>query len=179
MTGPEWAGLLPPDARWWRWPDETRSECGCDEPGPWGDEPDKVSWTDPASGRPCLIVRSPMGGLCGYAAVDPGHPWHGVSCWDLPEEPAVHGGLTYSDVCDDSPDAETQGICHVPAAGAPERVWWFGFDCGHSCDVLPRMLRAMRESRLVYPAAEVYRDVPYVVGEVQRLATQLVAAEVP
>lgn len=34
---------------------------------------------------------------------------------------AVHGGLTYSDRCHDD-------ICHVPAPGEPDDVWWFGFD---------------------------------------------------
>jgi hypothetical protein len=35
-------------------------------PGPWTDEPDKVQWTDTATGLPCLAKRNPRGGhWCG------------------------------------------------------------------------------------------------------------------
>jgi hypothetical protein len=46
--------------------------------GPWLGEPDKRQWRDPATGLPCLIVRSPSGALCGYVGVSVGHPLHGV-----------------------------------------------------------------------------------------------------
>ena len=54
-------------------------------PGPWKDEPDRIEWRDEATGLPCLIVRNNGGALCGYVAVNPGHPLHGKK---------------YSDPCD-------------------------------------------------------------------------------
>src|SRR4051812_13771303 len=45
--------------------------------GPWQSEPDKRQWHDEATGLACLIVRGPMGALCGYVGLPPGHPWHG------------------------------------------------------------------------------------------------------
>jgi hypothetical protein len=44
--------------------------------GPWMTEPDRVEWRH--AGLPCLALRNQMGVWCGYAAVPPGHPWHGV-----------------------------------------------------------------------------------------------------
>jgi hypothetical protein len=47
--------------------------------GPWHHEPDKRQWQDPETGLFCLIVRTPLsGGLCGYVAVPPEHPAHGL-----------------------------------------------------------------------------------------------------
>jgi hypothetical protein len=45
--------------------------------GPWQDEPDKRQWTDAVTGLPCLIVRGPIGALCGYVGVSSDHPLHG------------------------------------------------------------------------------------------------------
>lgn len=42
--------------------------------GPWKNEHDKVQYTDPVTGMPCLIVRGPSGALCGYVGVNEGHP---------------------------------------------------------------------------------------------------------
>lgn len=91
--------------------------------GTWQDEPDKRQWQDEATGLPCLIVRSPLGHLCGYVGVSASHPWHGKSynsclkglavrhddglcegckehgwCQNRPENILhVHGSITYSD----------------------------------------------------------------------------------
>lgn len=79
--------------------------------GPWDDEPDKVQWQDEATGLPCLIVRSPVGALCGYVGVPPDHPWHGKEYDDealIGVE--VHGGLSFAAFC--QPGPENQSICH-------------------------------------------------------------------
>jgi hypothetical protein len=127
--------------------------------GPWTDEPDRVEFEH--AGLPCLILRNRMGTLCGYAAVAPGHPWHGKR-YDADEvDVDVHGGLTYSDKCRDQ-------ICHVAKPGESDDVYWFGFDCGHAWDITPAML--------VYHEpfeGEVYRDIAYVRREVESLAEQL------
>lgn len=46
--------------------------------GPWQSEPDKIQWQDEATGLPCLIVRGPVGALCGYVGVPKTHPAYGL-----------------------------------------------------------------------------------------------------
>ena len=166
--------------------------------GPWTDEPDKAEWTDEATGLPCLIVRGPMGALCGYVGVGKDHPLHGAGYSDnvnVPQEEferpignigsvvtlisavnadqetgtmplncviKAHWGLNYASEC-------VGRICH---AGG-EKVWWFGFDCGHCDDVTPSSLKR-------YPSfhGQVYRDVAYVKAEVELVAGQLHNTEV-
>jgi hypothetical protein len=138
-------------------------------PGPWCEEPDRIEWR--YKGVPCLIVRNPMGALCGYAGVAPGHPLF-EKHYDVPDV-NVHGGLTFADTCH-----EGEVICHTPLAGEPEKVWWFGFDCAHYRDFLPGtqlIFTRVGSPRMQLPE-EVYRDVPYVRTEVESLADQLLAA---
>jgi hypothetical protein len=143
--------------------------------GPWATEPDKVQWVDEATGFDCLAVRHPRSGhWCGYVGLPPEHACHGVD-YDrvdvVGEEygPDVHGGLTFSDHCQEGDD-ESRGICHVPLDGRPDTVWWFGFDCAHLGDLSPGY------SRLIPSPSEEYRSLPYVRGEVASLAGQLVSA---
>lgn len=115
--------------------------------GPWDGEPDRFEWR--SDGVPCLVQRSPLGAWCGYVGVPPGHPWFGKA-FDLCStdlsgvvvEPSVHGGVTYAAAC-----APEHGICHVPAPGEPDDLWWVGFDCAHAGDVSPGMDAALREAR--------------------------------
>lgn len=126
-------------------------------PGPWVTEPDRVEWT--SHGFPCLITRGPLGTLCGYVAVPPGHPLHG----DGGAELDVHGGITYADTCHGE-------ICHVPADGESADVWWFGFDCAHaSVDLIPQLQHELSS----LTSSMIYRDVDYVRAECERLAAQL------
>lgn len=160
--------------------------------GPWKNEPDKEQWQDEATGMPCLLVRNRMGSLCGYVGVDDSHLWHGVGydqCVDpgcahedycgyekAPEgKTEVHGGLTYSDLCMEGPEAET--VCHVPAPGEPDPVWWFGFDTAHSGDLSPG--EGVYDGVRFYPArlSGEYRTRGYVKAECANLAKQL--ASVP
>lgn len=152
-------------------------------PGPWQDEPDKAQWIDPATGLDCLIVRSPASGaLCGYVGVPPDHPWHSAEygecrqscgkktfCDHSPEALLdVHGGVTFTGGCDHSDD-ESKGICHIPASGRAEDIWWFGFDCAHSEDVMPAF-----NARSHFPEST-YRQADYVQAECAYLARQLQA----
>lgn len=147
-------------------------------PGLWQDESDKMQWIDEATGLDCLIVRGPVGALCGYVGVPEGHPFFGIEysgcahqprceeswCSHTPESVIeVHGGLTFTDFCQDH--TEDRGICHVPFEGRPERVWWLGFDCAHSDDACPKYDGLSREGR--------YKDRRYVEREVAKLARQL------
>lgn len=147
--------------------------------GPWQDEPDKKQWSDPATGMACLIVRSPLGALCGYVGVPEGHPLFEVDYGDAHERYAisVHGGLTFDGFCQEG--AEEDGICHLVEPGEPDRVWWLGFDCGHFSDLVPSFEARLRSSwswRARSDAASyegVYRDLAYVTAEVTSLAAQL------
>lgn len=135
-------------------------------PGPWDDEPDRIEWIDEATGQPCLMRRNGFGVWCGYTAVNPGHPLHGVSYTELWDNDTisldVHGGITYTDFCADE-------ICHVPQPGEPDDVFWWGFDCGHYYDTAPGMVA---KGYPPYPNS-VYRDVAYVREQVTHLARQL------
>lgn len=141
--------------------------------GPWDAEDDRYEWRS-ETGLPCLILRSNgTGALCGYVAVPPGHLLHGADYSDLEEhggvEIEVHGGLTYSDRC-------AGRICHVPAPGEPDDVWWFGFDCAHGWDVCPMHDATYRRFGMApspFFEGRYYRDVAYVRAEVERLARQL------
>lgn len=65
---------------------------------------------------------------------------------------------------------EQTGICHLPAPGEPEHVWWFGFDCAHFGDCSPGMdtkYGGLRDGS--------YKTVNYVKRECQELAQQLAA----
>jgi hypothetical protein len=142
--------------------------------GPWRDEPDRLEWRDSATGLPCLIKRGPLGQWCGYVAVAPGHPLHGVDTGAMPSEVdlATHGGaVTYAGPCQEG--AEGVGICHVPRPGEPADVWWIGYDCMHAWDLVPAMHRHMRRylpDRLPWGSAEIYRTADYNIGVCTRLA---------
>jgi hypothetical protein len=141
-------------------------------PGPWDNEPDLVEWRDAHTGYPCLVVRGPVGALCGYVGVPPGHPAHGKDYDDVPlGDGYPHGGLTYSRAC-------AGDVCHVPLPGEPDEVWWLGFDCAHSRDVCPGLLFIGGRVRPIFPG-EVYKPIRYVQGECTELAAQLKALETP
>lgn len=136
--------------------------------GEWQYEPDKVQWIDAATGLDCLAVRhESLGHWCGYVGVGPEHQFHGK---DYDEVGAsVHGGLTYADGCDEEGD-EARAVCHIPAEGRPDNVWWLGFDCAH-CDDLSPGLQAIN---MGVTWGE-YRTFEYVKAECEQLALQLIA----
>lgn len=140
-------------------------------PGPWQDEPDKEQFADEATGLPCLVKRSPLGGnLCGYVGVSEGHPWLGKDYDDIDAE--VHGGLTYAGFCQEGDEART--ICHIPGPGEPGRLYWLGFDCGHAWDVSPGM--DARYPDFFRDPTVTYKTVAYVKAECARLAAQAAEA---
>jgi len=114
-------------------------------PGPWKGESDGASWD--CYGLRCLMARPvpELGHWCGYVDIPKGHPWFGV-CYDninarlSDTDTPVHGGLTYAD--------EVEGC------------WRIGFDCAHSCDVVPGL----------HVNHGVYRTETWVYAEVGRLA---------
>lgn len=150
-------------------------------PGPWQDEPDRVDFVH--AGLACFVKRNHHGNLCGYVGVPREHPLYGKSCDDA--DLHVHGGITYADVCKGE-------LCHVPEPGMPDDVWWLGFDCAHCNDLSPGTRALLHELKakavasgdepavrlwnpLRYEFREVYRELPYVRRECERLAEQLAA----
>jgi hypothetical protein len=108
--------------------------------GPWDTEPlDKAVWTDDETGYPCMIRRGPMGAWCGYVGVTEEHPAFGKDYSDLYDEGDWPNELTFAGPCDDEGD-EATAVCHIPAPGESDKVWWFGFDNGHAFDIIPGML---------------------------------------
>jgi hypothetical protein len=145
--------------------------------GPWQQEPDKVQWTDPRTGFACLIVRNEVGSLCGYVGVPEGHPWHGMSCWDLSELNSIPVTLDYSNECAGDPEGPT--ICHVAAAGEPETLWWLGFHCSHAFDLSPALLALpiLLPERLF--KNQTYRPIEYVKATCTVLALEAEHAASP
>ncbi len=145
-------------------------------PGPWQDEPDRVEWRH--ASLPCLVVRGPMGALCGYVGVPPGHPLHGRSAFDGScDELDAPGGLTFAGPCEEGGD-----ICHVPQPGEPANVWWLGFDCAHAYDLVPGLdALTRRNGGRAFSGAmnEIggvhvwYKPLAYVRSAVESLAEQL------
>lgn len=138
-------------------------------PGPWTDEPDKAQWV--SDGLDCLIVRNHQGALCGYVGVPEDHEYFQVDYdgvdYDLVQ---VHGGLTFSNLCNPAPDGDHKGICHVEQGAANATVWWLGFDCAHSGDMAPE---PKDKPDYWWQDGGLYCDFNYVKHEVERLATQL------
>ena len=138
--------------------------------GPWNAEPDRVEWRSRSRGLVCLVTRNQVGAWCGYVGLPPGHAFHGKHWDDVPVD--VHGGLTFSGFC-------SGHICHVPAKGEPEDVWWLGFDCAHAFDLIPAMSTFLtKDNHHELDTGHVYhtyRDLAYVKREVERLADQLVS----
>lgn len=150
--------------------------------GDWHTEPDKVQFQDEETGLPCLIVRhNTSGHLCGYVGVFENHPLFDVY-YDDPKchHLVVHGGITFCDFCQDYGN-ECDDICHVPADGASDRVWWFGFDMAHSGDLQPGYYDAnWIDTGMGTPIAndilhrhDEYRNIGYVKSECADLAGQL------
>jgi len=144
--------------------------------GPWVDEPDRAQWVDETTNLTCLAKRnSLMGNWCGYVGVPHDHPWHGLDYTDERVTAEVHGGLTYSDACQEGPEPIEKRICHIPEPGEPDDLWWFGWDCGHWMDMSPGYLSRCPEefSTLVGGYRAQYRTLDYVRSECAALAKQL------
>lgn len=138
--------------------------------GVWENEPDRVVWLDPDTGYPCLILRNPLGALCGYVGVPVGHPCYGFSCTDVESKYNidVHGGLTF--------DGRVFGMPESPLFRLGTNLWfgqWFGFDCSHYMDYLPNFQMGF------YPRdterKNTYRELAYVEKECRLLAKQFKA----
>lgn len=151
-------------------------------PGPWNQEPDKLAWTDPATGLACIVLRQDNGTLSGYVAVDPGHPLWGFT-WDAVPSAigkAPHRGIDYAELCLHT-GPERIRVCHTRPAqmhrNAPQGAdaaghddkWWFGFSTSAPGDFVPKGAKP----RLHREEGEVYRTLDYVFEQTRELAAQL------
>ena len=130
-------------------------------------EPDKKQWQH-ENGLACLIVRNPIPGfgfLCGYVGVPENHIYYRKHYNEVDVE--VHGGLTFSDFCHERED-NSRGICHI----SDEKVWWLGFDCGHSDDISPSPNPYKLPFELQHEYGGSYKDFDYVTNEINNLAEQ-------
>ena len=136
--------------------------------GPWDDECDRDSWTDEATGLPCIIKRHPRSGhWCGYVGLPAGHPWRDLPLATDGGGPEVHWGVTYQGDCDGDP---INGVCHVAEPGHPDDVQWIGFDCAHSGDLSPGYAKQFQDWD------DEYRREGYVRAECASMARQAAAA---
>ena len=139
-------------------------------PGPWQDEPDRVDFVH--AGFACLANRrgDELGHWCGYVGVPKEHPAYGKQGEDVDVE--VHGGVNYAHKC-------AGEICHVPAPGMPDDVWWLGFDCAHAGDLAPGLRAVLRRVGIPDREQSIFRDeyrtLAYVRREIESLAEQLAA----
>lgn len=116
---------------------------------PWENEPDLVQFE--SHGFPCVIRRvEGLGHLCGYIGV----PKELEQDYYDEFEPKVHGGWTYIE--DRFPGAE------------PDGRYWYGFDCAHSGDLVPKYA----ESGNILGTGT-YRTVDFVRGELERVAGEV------
>lgn len=150
-----------------------KSEWG---PGPWQDEPDRLDWTDEATGLPCRIIRAPVtGALCGYVGVRDGHPWYGLPYNAKVVTPKDYGLRTFGDRANviahfihalrDEPHTEdtitidmaleVHGGCTWAEFMEENDLWWFGFDCAHAGDVCPAMNALFRYLNREHPELKI------------------------
>lgn len=121
--------------------------------GPWDNEPDRVDFE--SNGYAAFGLRGPSGAWCGYVGVPESHPMYGKDMLDI--EADVHGGVSYTEKC-------SGAICHIPAPGMPDEVWWIGFDTAHYMDLSPQDNQTHEGT---------YKDIGYIIAECIRLAKQL------
>jgi len=141
--------------------------------GPWVDEPDLLEFTH--NGIECRIIRviskdgpnHVFGGhLCGYICLPKESKYYGKAYDDIPIE--VHGGLTFGQNGD---------------VGQ-----WIGFDCAHSVDVVPSMIKNKNEiiDKCIkdYPHLaksrifeDSYKQIYFVIQECKSMADQLIALD--
>lgn len=163
---------------------------------PWLTEPPGALFT--AHELQCVVARGPMRHWCGYVGIPASHPLHGVEFDALVPYPQVwlerrinieeHGIFNFFEaLCakDEIPDGFAPLALVFSAHGglnysAPRddddpSLWFFGFSCDHTGDVIPGIVSMQEEfPELAFPRTQgTYRSIDYVKGECANLADQL------
>lgn len=100
-----------------------------------------------ASGLEAAVVFNSLGHRCGYVNVPEDHGLFDVGYEEIDHYVDVHGGLTFSG--------------NLPTTLIPEDLYWFGYDCAHSCD------------RTRYNPRGIARTLEFCVENCESLASQL------
>lgn len=98
------------------------------------------------------MIRNFSGAWCGYVDIPSSHSLFGKDYGEINVE--VHGGLTFSNVSEDS------------------SRWKFGFDCAHASDLYPAMPPSLVNAMSGFCPLH-YRTADWVKSEVNKLAEQL------
>lgn len=112
-------------------------------------------------GFPCLALRhNYFGTWNGYVAVGEAHPLFGKRGSELP----AHGGVGFAGLAGD--------LLKFSPENPAEKVWLFGFDCGHFRDVIPFF--DINFSGLIgqFPGAT-WKDLRYVMAVCEDMAKAL------
>lgn len=127
--------------------------------GEWHNEPDSLSWTDPATGYPCIMQRNmDQGHWLGYVGIPEDHHYLDNDI-DIP----VHGGITHTGK---APGGRYKGEYE-------KGLIWIGFDCAHGWDLLPVDSKHIF-SFVNIPNHEItYKSLEYIKNECTNLAKAL------
>ncbi len=135
--------------------------------GDWLNEPDKAQWN--SRGLICLIIRDDDGHFYGYVGVPPNHPYYQKGHEDV--NLYAHGGMNFSGTLqleESQPEENQSG--ESASENANKTIWWFGFHCGHTGDLRPVVRHQDRNN-------PVYRNLHYVMCEIETLADQLASPQ--
>lgn len=122
-------------------------------------------WKDENSGLYCMANLNGLGCWCGYVGIGAEHRDFGKDIKDCPDFD-VHGGITFA--------GQRSGL-HTEEL---RRLWWFGFDCCHDDDIIPKpgALYGSFITQLGIPPQKTeatYKEKSYVKRHCERLALQL------
>jgi hypothetical protein len=92
--------------------------------------PPELAWE--AYGLECEVRLNNIGFYCGYVAVRPNHPWHGLGY----DQCRLGSGckLDHSGFCTPESRVEVHGGLTYAGPRANSTSWVFGFDCAHAGD---------------------------------------------
>jgi len=87
----------------------------------------------------------------------------------------VHGGITFSESALADGRTWNGKKCEKFYGNESDNLWWFGFDCGHSGDLIPtKSVFNNTGEQLLINNNEIYRTKEYAINETKALADQLI-----
>lgn len=142
--------------------------------GQWRVEPDKIAWTDPTTGYPCIIRRERGGHLGAYVGLHRQHPLYGYEADAIPPD-VVSVALDYAEPCDHNGE-ESRSICHVRRGARHDDLWWVGTVCSRLTDLIPDDAKHAAEAQRL-GIKQTYRSAEALFGVCTDLAAELKASE--
>ena len=153
-----------------------------DGPGPWDGEPDKIAWTDQATGYPCVIVRERSGEYGAHVGVPPDHSLSRYTADAVPGaiSQGLHRPVSCAQACQRRVP-EPVSICHVSERNAhfaqqmatgqenEDDAWWLGMLFDGPRDLVPMG----GERKLTAERGETYRNARFAYEQATLLARHL------